>query len=653
MAYTDQQLMTALRNADSAGDTDGARRIAQMIKAQRSSAPAQPEPQPEPEEEVGFFEGIGNSISDFGSSVADMVTGESQMTPEIEGLSEIGSAPELNELNMSAFSTSLGLLATGDQKKAQELIKSNLPDAKFKQDSKGNVIVDLPSGQYALNSPGLSGQDIVRGAFDLAAFTPAGRAGSLAKVAAGSAATEAGLQGITSAVGGGEIDGGDIVEAGILGGVGKVAENAIGAGYRTLKGKAQGDVEDVAKFAQEQDLPLMTSDVVQPKTFVGKSVQSAAEKVPIVGTGGMREQQQAARSDLVKQFSQRFGEYNPEEVVSSLERQTARAKKAAGTQRQQVVDKMQGAEVTPKSATQAIDDEIQRLSKTPSGEMRATADVQTIDKLEAYKADLMADKSFDNLEQLRTQFRTDVKGERIVMPNRSEAAMSRIYNAMGKDIDDSIGSTLGEGAQSQWKRANKAYADEAMKIKNTRLKSVLQKGDLTPEVVNNLIYSNKPSEFKTLYKSLDAKGKRATQSALISKALEKSGDSPDRFLNQLTKMKSQLGVAFKGEDKKYIDGMMKYLDTTRQAGKAGVMTPTGQQLFQLGAPLGALATGMQGVVAAVGFGGLARAYESKPFREAMTRLNAMEKGSSVFEKQMEKVTSYLLAMAQSQRREEF
>lgn len=615
---------------------------------------AQPAPQAPVEEEKGFFEGIGDSISDFGSSVADMVTGESMMTPEIENLSEIGNAPELNDItDMSAWKTSLGLLATGDTKKAQELIKANMPDAKFKQDSKGNVIVDLPSGQYALNSPGLSGQDIIRGVFDLAAFTPAGRAGSIAKVAAGSAGTEAALQGITSAVGGGDVDAENIVEAGLLGGVGKAAENVIGAGYRAMKGKPQGEAAEAARFAEAENLPLMTSDVAAPKTFVGKSVQSAAEKVPIVGTGGMREQQQTARSELVKKFAQRFGDYNPEEVVSSLQRQTSRAKKAAGTQRQQVVDKMQGAEVTPKSAIQAIDDEIQRLSKTPSGEMRATADTQTIDKLEAYKSDLLADKSFDNLEQLRTQFRTDVKGERIVMPNRSEAAMSRIYSAMGKDIDDSIGQTLGESATSQWKRANAAYADEAIKIKNTRLKSVLQKGDLTPEVVNNLIYSNKPSEFKTLYKSLDSKGKRAAQSAIISKAMEKAGDSPDRFLNQLNKMKSQLGVSFKGEDKKYLDGMMKYLDTTRQAGKAGVMTPTGQQLFQLGAPLGAVATGMQGIVAAVGFGGLARAYESKPFRQAMMRLNSMEKGSTAFEKQMEKVSSYLLAMAQSERREEF
>lgn len=44
MAYDREQLMTALRNADAAGDTEGATRIAQMIKSQA----AQPQQQPEP-----------------------------------------------------------------------------------------------------------------------------------------------------------------------------------------------------------------------------------------------------------------------------------------------------------------------------------------------------------------------------------------------------------------------------------------------------------------------------------------------------------------------------------------------------------------------------------------------------------------------------
>jgi len=599
----------------------------------------------EPEQEKGMLQ-----------TASDFVTGADRMTPEMESLSEIGNAPELNEMSWSAFKTSLGLLATGDDEKAQSIIKSNIPDAEFTQDSKGNTIVNLPSGSYALNKPGVSPQDIAKGVFDIAAFTPAGRAGSVAKAAAGSAATEAGLQQVASSVGGGDVDLGDVAAAGALGGVGKGIEDVIGAGYRAVKGAPESEAQQVAQFAKEQDLPLMTTDVVEPSTFIGKSAQSAAEKVPVTGTGTLRAKQQEAREGLIADYAKQFEPYDPNEVVQSLQRQTSKVKRAAGNARQGVIDEMQGKTVSASNAIKAIDDEIARLGKTPGGEVRATADTATIDKLEAYKADLLAEPSFDNLEQLRTQFRTDVKGDRIAMPNRSEASINRIYSAMSKDMDDSIKSNLGDSAARKWKASNAVYANEANKIKNTRLKSVLQKGDLTPEVVNNLIYSNKPSEFKNLYRSLDSKGKSAARSALIGKAFDKSGGSPERFVNELDKMGAQLGLSFKGQDKKFLDGLTNYINATRQAGRAEVVTPTGQQLFQVALPAGIAAdvgtTGGLNIAAGLGYGGLARAYESRMVRNALMKLNAIPKGSTAYEQQLAKVSALLSSFAQASRREE-
>ena len=639
MSYSKEQLMTALRNADAAGDTEGAKRIAGMIKAQ-------PQQQPEaPEQEKGMLQ-----------TASDFVTGADRMTPEMESMSEIGNAPELNEMSWSAFKTSLGLLATGDDEKAQSIIKNNIPEAEFTQDSKGNTIVNLPSGSYALNKPGVSPQDIAKGVFDIAAFTPAGRAGSVAKAAGASAATEAGLQQVASSVGGGDVDLGDVAAAGALGGAGKGIENALGAGYRAIKGVPESEAQQVAQFAKEQDLPLMTTDVVEPSTFIGKSAQSAAEKVPVTGTGTLRAKQQEAREGLIADYAKQFEPYDPNEVVQSLQRQTSKVKQAAGNARQGVIDEMQGKTVSASNAVKAIDDEIARLGKTPGGEARATADTATIDKLEAYKADLLAEPSFDNLEQLRTQFRTDVKGDRIVMPTRSEASINRIYSAMTKDMDDSIKSSLGDSAARKWKQSNAVYANEANKIKNTRLKSVLQKGDLTPEVVNNLIYSNKPSEFKNLYRSLDSKGKSAARSALIGKAFDKSNGSPERFVNELDKMSAQLGLSFKGQDKKFLDGLTNYINATRQAGRAEVVTPTGQQLFQVALPAGIAAdvgtTGGLNIAAGLGYGGLARAYESKMVRNALMKLNAIPKGSTAYEKQLAKVSALLSSFAQASRREE-
>lgn len=45
MAYSREQLMTALRNADAAGDTEGARRIAQMLSSGDQSTQNQSQPE--------------------------------------------------------------------------------------------------------------------------------------------------------------------------------------------------------------------------------------------------------------------------------------------------------------------------------------------------------------------------------------------------------------------------------------------------------------------------------------------------------------------------------------------------------------------------------------------------------------------------------
>lgn len=51
------------------------------------------------------------------------------------------------------------------------------------------------------------------------------------------------------------------------------------------------------------------------------------------------------------------------------------------------------------------------------------------------------------------------------------------------------------------------YADEASKLQNTRLKNVLMKGDLTPEVVNNMLFSKNKSEVQNLYNSVGQVGR--------------------------------------------------------------------------------------------------------------------------------------------------
>ncbi|MGL5281038.1 MAG: lytic transglycosylase domain-containing protein [Plesiomonas shigelloides] len=426
-----------------------------------------------------------------------------------------------------------------------------------------------------------------------------------------------------------------------IGGAAKALEGVAGAAYRTAKGSVAPELADVVKFADENKLPLYSSDVAPPKTFFGKSAQAAGEKIPITGTGGLREAQQEARSSLIDEYSKRFGEYSPSDIVESLQRQTSRVKQAAGSARSNISKQMSGVNVSPDNAVRAIDDEIRRLSTSPSGAKLETADEQTIQQLQRYRNDLIADQTFDNLDQLRTTFRVNVKGERKVVDNRSEAAINRIYSAMTKDMDTSIASTLGDDVLPKWKQANAIWAGEMEKIKKTRIKQILDKGDITPEVVNNMLFSKKPSETMMLYNSLDQKGKAAMRSGFISKAMESSGGSPEKFLSKLKEYNKGLNISFKGDEKAYLDGLTKYLDYSKRSGQASVLTPTGQSLFQVGVPAAVAAdvASTSGLTTAGAFlyGGMARVYESKPIRNAILRLNGTKKGTTAFEKQAENV----------------
>ncbi|MGL5219588.1 MAG: lytic transglycosylase domain-containing protein [Plesiomonas shigelloides] len=583
------------------------------------------------------------------SVIGEAFTGSERMTPEMQQLEPVGNAPELNELNLQAAKMGLAQLFGSD--KSQEQILQQMGGV-ISQDERGNTIVELPSGRYALNKPGLSPQDIASGVAQVAAFAPAAGAGTVGRAALGAAGTEAVTKGLVEAAGGEEVNPIDVAAAGALGGAGKFGEKAIGAAYRMASGKPTGDAAIARQFAEEQGVPLMTSDIAPPQTFVGKSAQSAAEKVPFAGTGAPRAEQQQARVKLVEDFAQRFGAYDPAEVVSSLQRQTSKVKQAAGAARQGVMQQMQGVQVTPSNAIKAIDDEVARLSKSPSGAARETADTATIQKLQAYKADLESDSTFDNLEQLRTNFRTDVKGERMVMPTRSEASINKIYGAMSKDMSEAIDASLPPEQARKWAQQNAIFHSEAEKIKGTRLKNILQKGNVTPEAVNTMLFSNKPSETKALYLSLDQKGRDAMRAGLVGKAMEKSAGSPDRFLNELSKMGGKIGIAFKGGDRHFIEGLQRYLSHTKQASTAGVLTPTGQQMMQVAVPAAVtgdvMTTGGMSTLAALGYGGLARAYESKPMRNAMLKLRALEPGSTDFEQHLAKVQKMLISYAQSQ-----
>lgn len=599
----------------------------------------------QPAEEKGFFDSIGEVFS-----------GSDRMTPIMESVEEIGAAPELNEMSMSAFKTSLGLLATGDTEKAKGIIKQNIPSAEFTSDEKGNVVVNLPSGQYALNKPGTSAQDIAKGVFGIAAFTPAGKAASIPGAVAGSAATEAALQGTASALGGGDIDKGEIAMAGALGGAGKTLENVIGTAYRAGKGKITGEAADIIEAGKKADVPVMTSDIIEPETFVGKSARSVGEKIPVAGTGAKRATQQQARELATDKFVDKFQEPSYKEIVNSIRNKSSGIKSAAGSVLSKTGDKLDDiGEIPVPQTKQAIDDAMTELAKP-----NVRVDQAAIDELEELKGLMDMPQTFTSLKENRTIARDIVdsfgKGERSQLPTRSKSLIQKAISGMGKDMDDMAKSNLTPKEYSSWKRANSIYANEAEKLKKTKIKNILDKGDVTPENVSTMLFSKKPSEVKSLYESLTTTGKDNARSALIYKAFDNAsgragGLTPSNFQSELKKIAKNTDVFFRGENRKQLEGFKRLISATRQAQDAAVETKSGQQLIPYATGAAAItdlgATLLGGGTA----GGLARLYESPVVRDALLRLGSVPKGSDKFLQALSDAQAALTAGAQSARSE--
>lgn len=628
--------------------------------AQQTVAPGQQSNQSQPQAASPYAQGMINTNAQLSQSrdadtsnaqglrdrFIDSVTGASRMTPEIESLKSLDSSPEANQLNSQAFKLGFSQLFGSDS--SQEKVLQGM-GATLRKDEKGNTIVSLPSGDYALNKPGLSPQDVTSFIANALAYTPAARAPSIIGSMLKSAATDTAIQVANQATGGDQYNPVQTAEAGVIGGIGKGAENLLSGTARAIAGKASPESQAAVDFANQNNLPLMTSDVVPPQTFTGRSAQAAAEKIPVVGTGSLRRDQQNARSQLIQDYANSFGQSSPDDIVKSLQNSVSKVKSAAGNRINSIESAMAPVGVIqPSQSLTAIDSAIGQLSK-----LGKVADRDTISKLQDYRDELANGADFSQWKELRTQFRQDVKGERSVLPSRSEALINGVYKAISNDMNKSVSYNLGSQAAFRYQQANAVYANEARLINNTRLKTVLQKGELTPEVANNLLFSSKPSEVRQLYSSLDQTGRSSARAAVVGKAFEKSGGSPDKFLNELNRMSSQTGILFKGEDRQYLNGVTNYLDQTRRAARAGAVTPTGQELLQFGAPTAAAAdllhNGGVGTLSFGAFGLLSRAYESKPFRSAMIRLANTPKGSTAYDRHISNASQALTTIAQSEK----
>lgn len=493
--------------------------------------------------------------------------------------------------------------------------------------------VDRPTDPYAQAGETIGGYLLPIGTAAKAAGAPAklaGDIGSAGNMIAGSLADAANQKG-DFAQNAAKNAGVNLAAQGVL----SAAAKGIGRGITAVRGEISPADQQLLKRAAAADVPVMTSDVVPPKTKLGNQLQGYSEGV-IAGTGPMRAAQQDARTKLVNRFTEKYGDYDPSVVVDSLKSGVAREKSLAKSKLNSLSGRMVGKPVDTSGAIRAIDGAVNEL-----GKLKGVSDTQTISALNDYKNAIQeitnGDDAFELLDKLRTQFRIDVKGDRTVLPSMSQTMVDRVYNSLTNSLSKSIAKGLSPKDASAWRAGKADYAKMATHVTQTRLKNVLNKGDLTPEAVNTIVYGQYGSDIARLYGKLDQKGKDMLRAAYISKIADKVGDSPQKMMTELGKLQKQAnGQVFKtvfgGKNGKEIEGMLSILDATKRASEANVVTKTGMTLAPLVRVIGNLKTGGALLAGETGIGLMSRVYESPMARNALLRLANTKAGTPAYER---------------------
>ncbi|EAO3500944.1 DNA transfer protein [Salmonella enterica] len=423
------------------------------------------------------------------------------------------------------------------------------------------------------------------------------------------------------------------INLGAQGALSAVAKG-IGRGVTALRGDISPDVAKTIANAESMGITPMTSDLIKPGNALTRGIQQSGEGA-ILGTGAKREAQQAARSDAVSNYLNKFGEYNADDVVKSLTSTLKGRREFAGKVLEDITQKMGSTPVPTSNAVTAIDDSLAKLNR-----LGTSADKNLVSTLENLKAELSNPSiDFDLLKQHRTAFRSNVQGDAMVFPNQAKAITNSIENAMSRDLKSAVGKTLGTQDAARYIKANSDYSNIYNKVLNKRIATKLNDAtnQATPELINSVVYSRNASDIKRIWPALDSKGKDAMRAAYVSKIAEKAGDSPAKFITEVNKLKRQAGgeiynTVFNGQHMKELNALHDVLRETARADTAGVVTQTGQSLannIRLGAGLFSGGTSIGGEA---GFGLMMRLYESKPARNMLLRLANTKPGTPAYER---------------------
>jgi len=629
--------------------------IQEQEDAQQEAIAAAPEPKPKAKPR-GFFQ-----------SISDVFTGDLRNTREMALSPSLIDSGFLSGQSMATIAKIAPLVAmTNDPMEIAQIIEANAAGVRtqFNKDAQGNVypiLVNSNGDTAVVDKPGVDLMNLGQFAAQASAFMIGGPAKNIPLTMMGEGAKESTIQ-AAQAAGGGSFDAGDVASSSIMGGAFKAAEDIIGAGYRVVKGSVDGKVEQILEAGREFGVDVLTSDLYNPKNWLSRGLQFTGESVPLIGTGSIRNLQQDSREKAVQQFINIHQGGSYEEIISSVAAKNKELKAAAGKVYNNINPVLDAASkeaggVPLIKTTEGLNEVVDYLTQPG-----LVADDKILSLVDDMQTVLTGPNQTyqvlrDNIASWQSKIDSVDPAVMSAMPGKVKTKLQGILASARQDRDKFAQDNLIADDYAALKKADAAWGDIASNNKRTKLKGLLDKGDVSPEIAKQMLYSNKASELKLLEKSLTPEGKASARAVIIqdiSEALSKraGGITPTTFVNELKKRQGTVDMFFKGKDKDQLDGFVKLMDYTRRAQEVtiGSGSQTAERLMPVGV-IGAAGIGeginttLLGGYATVG--AISRLFESPRVRGLLIRMNSLEPGSDLFQRAATSFNQLVLAGAQA------
>ena len=453
--------------------------------------------------------------------------------------------------------------------------------------------------------------------------------------------------------------------AAIAGPLGATLEKGVGAvanvGRALVGGAKKGPITEAEKVIQagkQANIPIRTTDVYPPQSWVGKKLEAASDIVPIAGTGGGLVKTQTARQKAAEDFVRQYvpeAETNPawlQDITTQVKEKHGTMIKKFGDLKNRVLQRPEyntiaGQEIsipTPK-LTEAIDKELAEIQPNYETEMQKGPGQfsKMREELLAMRAQAAENKGLNALENVRKTYSKKYKDK--------DPGAFDFENLFYPSLKEDMGGFLKSKNPvdfKKWQVGNQELQTLGKEVKNTSLSNIMNKGDIVPESAKNILLSKNASEVEILAKYLDDKGKQSAKSVIVEDMMARSrlkGEEnidPDKFFESLSQRQNQIKTFFSKQEQDAIEGLKRALQATKRSGKYAKSTPLQMGLGTIGAAgfgslLPGLTQSLMSVAGAVAVGG--RAYQSKAMRNTLVALGRVKQNSTAEQRLIDKLIS--------------